>query len=55
MQAQIAANVAPVRERGLKLIALKRSKNTLIVAPVRERGLKFFFKEFKIIIGKSLP
>ena len=32
--------VAPVRERGLKLILLYHEIKQLSVAPVRERGLK---------------
>ena len=34
------ASVAPVRERGLKLLASYNSASLLLVAPVRERGLK---------------
>ena len=34
-------NVAPVRERGLKLNQMVLVVYILIVAPVRERGLKF--------------
>ena len=33
--------VAPVRERGLKLLASYNSASLLLVAPVRERGLKY--------------
>ena len=34
-------SVAPVRERGLKLLSKPRMCLTLSVAPVRERGLKY--------------
>ena len=33
--------VAPVRERGLKLLAARRRYSACDVAPVRERGLKY--------------
>ena len=35
------ANVAPVRERGLKCNAKDSAEEYRLVAPVRERGLKF--------------
>ena len=36
-----SADVAPVRERGLKYHIIATFNTTGIVAPVRERGLKF--------------
>ena len=33
--------VAPVRERGLKLLSLHQYSQTAAVAPARERGLKY--------------
>ena len=48
--------VAPVRERGLKLMTAYLGILLLVVAPVRERGLKFgILPEFVGCSLKSLP
>ena len=47
--------VAPVRERGLKLLIVNLLTIIIMVAPVRERGLKFLSASFAIFIVSSLP
>ncbi len=47
-------DVAPVRERGLKLKINNLNIITIYVAPVRERGLKYISpKQFSVFNGRS--
>ena len=48
------ANVAPVRERGLKLNLNYQNRVQIVVAPVRERGLKLInMQRIFLSLGRS--
>ena len=49
------SQVAPVRERGLKLLSYAMMRAVLTVAPVRERGLKYNGATLVDLTGVSLP